>query len=754
MSQPKHLHYFSRTLGPYGIAMILLFALLVDPTSAQTLLSGEGLRVSHAGPDGNPLHDATHDGSAYNPDRDEYLLVWDADDVISGDGPTFNGKREIFGRVLRGDGSFVSDEILLATRGPVQDATWDAQNPEASYNSESGEYFVAFVGTVASNGVAAKSEIFGQRVGFDGQPIGSSVRLSQTGVDGNLQLDSREPSVVYNPTDNEFLVVWQREMSDSGSRVEHEIYARRVNAAGQPAGGEQRVSTMGPNGDTAFDALDPYVAYGGLRNEYMVTWRGDDDRGSLVSNEFEIFGQRLSADAQPVGPDDFRISFMGPNGNPDFDASDPALAYNSDLDEFLVTWTGVDDVLRGEEVYGQIIRSDGSAIGGELQISSMGADGVNASDWMVDESLTIYNDSIGEYFVLWIGEDDRALLAVDEFEVFGQRLDEDGAPLGIDDVRLSFLGPEGSTQYDPFSIDLAYNGTRNEVLVVYSGDDDRGTQVDDEVEIFVQRVAPRLPTCVAGAQTLCLSGGRFQVTVDFVTAVESGVGQANPLTGDSGWFWFFDQANAELIVKVLDARSVNGNFWVFFGALSDVEYVLQVLDTETGEQREYRNPQGMFASVGDTSAFPLPAGALPESGGRLTADHQVMAALESELVHEPVAVTQCTPSATALCLADGRFQVEIDWATDFGTSGAGQAKVLSVDTGWFWFFDEANTEVMVKVLDARVINGNFWVFFGALSNIDYTVRVTDTATGTVREYENPAGTFASVGDTSAFPGTP
>jgi hypothetical protein len=37
-----------------------------------------------------------------------------------------------------------------------------------------------------------------------------------------------------------------------------------------------------------------------------------------------------------------------------------------------------------------------------------------------------------------------------------------------------------------------------------------------------------------------------------------------------------------------------------------------------------------------------------------------------------------------------------------------------------------------------------------LSNVEYGVTVTDTLTGVVRTYFNPAGTFASVGDVDAF----
>ena len=78
---------------------------------------------------------------------------------------------------------------------------------------------------------------------------------------------------------------------------------------------------------------------------------------------------------------------------------------------------------------------------------------------------------------------------------------------------------------------------------------------------------------------------------------------AVPITADTGYFWFFDDANVELVVKVLDGRSVNGHFWVFYGALSDVGYSITVTDTETGDQRAYQNAHGTLASVADTSAF-------------------------------------------------------------------------------------------------------------------------------------------------------
>ncbi|MGE5233583.1 MAG: hypothetical protein ACM3OB_05690, partial [Acidobacteriota bacterium] len=74
----------------------------------------------------------------------------------------------------------------------------------------------------------------------------------------------------------------------------------------------------------------------------------------------------------------------------------------------------------------------------------------------------------------------------------------------------------------------------------------------------------------------------------------------------------------------------------------------------------------------------------------------------------------------------------------------------SDQTGYFWFFDPANTELVVKLLDGRGVNGHFWVFFGGLSDVDFTVRVADSVSPRVRTYHHPPGSLSGVADTSAF----
>jgi hypothetical protein len=100
-------------------------------------------------------------------------------------------------------------------------------------------------------------------------------------------------------------------------------------------------------------------------------------------------------------------------------------------------------------------------------------------------------------------------------------------------------------------------------------------------------------------------------------------------------------------------------------------------------------------------------------------------------------------------LNGGRFKVRVDWRSA-DSSGSGTAVGITQDTGEFWFLSANNIELVLKVVDGNAFNGHYWVFYGALSNLEYTITVTDTTTGTVKTYHNPLGTTASVADVNAF----
>ena len=509
-------------------------------------------------------------------------------------------------------------------------------------------------------------------------------------------------------------------------------------------------------------------------------------------------------------------------------------------------------------------------------------------------------------------------------------------------------------------------------------------------------------SCAPNVSTLCLNDNRFRATVAWSVPPQdkSGAGSGVALTADTGYYWFFTPSNIELVLKVVDGRAFNGKYWVFYGALSNVEYTITVKDMKTGAVKTYRNPYGNTASLADVNAFDPGPGSTMESASKRTAaasaisvicapaaavtgqqvtctaspegssyswnfgddfpprltagpnpithtfssagtyrvtasadagitvgyanvavtspgtgvlsaaiagpttgeagallsftgtatggtgpytyawncdynasaptftagsatssctwssagphvvglrvtdsatptpgqsvatslvsvtapagpglpsfaftvsgatlnpatgkyeaeagqtitftaseanaaswawafgdgqtatgqsathayplggDYTVGLTVTGDTTHTigtstasiPMAILACAMDSKTLCLNAGRFKVRVDWKSPT-SSGAGNAVPVTADTGEFWFLSGNNIELVLKVVDGTTLNGHFWVFYGALSDLEYTITVTDTNTGAVKTYHNPQGTTASVADVNAF----
>jgi hypothetical protein len=116
------------------------------------------------------------------------------------------------------------------------------------------------------------------------------------------------------------------------------------------------------------------------------------------------------------------------------------------------------------------------------------------------------------------------------------------------------------------------------------------------------------------------------------------------------------------------------------------------------------------------------------------------------------AATPCVPGPTVACLAN-RFKVEAAYdATPGNGAGPGNVVLESTQSVKFSFFDPANIEIILKVLDACVPPFNkWWVYAGGLTDVGVAITVTDTATGAVKTYTSAKGSlFKPFADTSAF----
>ena len=112
----------------------------------------------------------------------------------------------------------------------------------------------------------------------------------------------------------------------------------------------------------------------------------------------------------------------------------------------------------------------------------------------------------------------------------------------------------------------------------------------------------------------------------------------------------------------------------------------------------------------------------------------------------------CTAGEHRLCLNDRRFAVEVEWRDPQGGAGPCHAVALTEDSGYCWFFDSENVELVVKVLNACAPPfDHYWVFAAGLTNVQLGLTVLDTATGDLLRYDNPQGrAFQPIQDISAF----
>lgn len=110
-----------------------------------------------------------------------------------------------------------------------------------------------------------------------------------------------------------------------------------------------------------------------------------------------------------------------------------------------------------------------------------------------------------------------------------------------------------------------------------------------------------------------------------------------------------------------------------------------------------------------------------------------------------------SPEPPALLLGEGRFRITAEWQDFELTRRRAQPMAMTRDTGYFYYFNENNVELVVKVIDACTFNERFWVFAGGLTNAEVELRVEDTETGQVNVYSNALGNpFQPIQDNNAF----
>ena len=164
-----------------------------------------------------------------------------------------------------------------------------------------------------------------------------------------------------------------------------------------------------------------------------------------------------SASADPFGPLDSqtRLTQIGPDGNPVFDTNDPAVAYDSRRDQFLIAWSGVDPSAPNDvAIYGRVLEGRGQPIGGVQRLTS--ATTVNAL-----APQLAYASGSDKYVLVYTA---RVTAPTQHQEVFAQDVSASGARAGAE-VRVS--SGTGWLADEPA---LAYDAEHDQVRLVWTAD--------------------------------------------------------------------------------------------------------------------------------------------------------------------------------------------------------------------------------------------------------------------------------------------
>lgn len=228
--------------------------------------------------------------------------------------------------------------------------------------------------------------------------------------------------------------------------------------------------------------------------------------------------------------------------------------------------------------------------------------------------------------------------------------------------------------------------------------------------------------CRPGPDTLCLGRNRFRVQMTWQDAGSGLVGTGQPLivrrNETTGLFHFGDPANPELIVRVVPSGD---SAQVVYSPLTDRRFTVSVTDNKTGEVRRFdERPESCGQVVSPALAGSRKAGRAARNQGT------------------------CVARPDTLCLLGRRLRAQVNWSDpDAGKAGKGTATLLNRTSGLFAFGDRNSPELVVKAAETPE---GIRIAYGALSGLEYTVTVTDTVTGEVTTYTNPAGRLCGGGD--------
>ncbi len=635
---------------------------------------------------------------SYGAGADRYLVVWQD----SRSGQTW----DVYGQLVGRDGVRYGGALAIYA------GTYHDVRPAVAAHSSSSEFVVAFQRDISG---AEQYQVYGTRV-TGGGSIGGAFQI-------RLWYNIRTaPAIIHRTSSSEYLAAW----SDLGSAIQTDIQTQRIDGGGNLLGQLVNVS-VGRKGQET-----PATVYNPVRDEYFGVWadyRSGDD--------YDLYARRVSSTGVLLGQEIMVAGVSYLHGVPE-------VAYDPNVDEYMVVWQEVTAPATGYEIYGQRVSGLGDLRGSSFLVSRDTA--------AVNEGLPVvaFNSTTREYLVAWHA------FTNSRWQIWTQRVSESGALVGSNAVA------SGSNK-DAQAPRLVHNPARNEYVLVWL--DFR----NDRADVYGQRLTSTGARTGADLAISTAAGNKGRCDIGYNAA------DATYLVawGDTR------NETSDIYGQMLDANVhlTGSNFSISASGFSEVA-PLVAWDPVSGDfflaWWEYHSAtdydiwgctvSGTGTVAGDwftiTEELEVQRAAKLSRGatnGKVLIVWQDFRNANYDIYGRLWANTGCTANATTLCLNGDRFTATTTWQTKAGETGTSRAAYIgptrmeSADSGVFFFFQDSNWEQLVKVLDACGYNGKYWVFAAATTDVQYDLVVTDTRTGSTNTYRNPLGNPSpAITDTSAF----
>lgn len=264
----------------------------------------------------------------------------------------------------------VSNDPVIGRPFNISTGSIDEAWSSVAYNAVDHEYLVVW-----ENLLSVTNDIYAQRISEQGELL-SWFFVAQ----------GKKPDVAYNPKNNTYLVVYHRYIS-----TDYDVYAQRVDYTGQ----------LGAEFAVAFNLnqneASPAVAYNKHPNfdEFLVVWENIISQPVSIS---QIEGWRVAGTAGGgTGGGETIKSRISIATNGDY-FYDPDLAYNLNMNKYLVVFTRQPAVGGLYDVYARRVTQNGTPLLVETPIDSSGGNQDNpaVAAYSLNHNtpyLIVFNDS-------------------------------------------------------------------------------------------------------------------------------------------------------------------------------------------------------------------------------------------------------------------------------------------------------------------------------------------------------------------------